>query len=117
LEVQLNSEIIRPGQKLPKGSNIDLIIGRTQGNTSTQVPDLKGLTLFEAEQYITDALLNSGVVMYDNSIVSGTDSLEARVWRQRPNPRNTSSVQLGSFIDLWLTTDSLKFNTASDAGF
>lgn len=116
LEVQVNSETVRSGQKLPKGSHIDLIIGRTQGNTSTLLPNLTGLTFTEAEQQITDAMLNTGVVIFDNSVETATDSLEARVWRQRPSPRNHSSVLLGTFIDVWLTRDSLKLNTTSETG-
>ncbi len=108
LEVQLDSQIVKPGQILPKGSNIDLVIGRAQGNIFTPLPDLKGLILTDAEETITNAMLNTGVVIFDNSVVTGTDSLEARVWRQRPSPDNNSSVLLGSFIDLWVTVDSLK---------
>lgn len=108
LEVQINSQIVNPGQILPKGSNIDLVIGRAQGNTFTPLPDLTGLLLTDAEEAITNAMLNTGVVIFDDSIVTGTDSLEAIVWRQSPSTDNTSSVLLGSFIDLWMTVDSLK---------
>ena len=117
LEMQLNAKKLNPGQRVPKGSNIDLIIGRTQGNSFTPLPDLIGYTLPEAEQTITDAMLNSGVIIYDSSILTPTDSLEARIWRQTPNPKNTSSVLLGSFIDLWLTVDSLKINQSVEEGF
>ncbi len=117
LEVRLNSVPIKQGQKLPKGSRIDLTIGRTQGNTSTIVPELTGLTFTEAEQTITDAMLNSGVIIYDNSVVTASDSLDARVWRQRPGHENNSSILLGSFIDLWLTVDTLKLNTIRETGF
>ncbi len=117
LEARVNSEAVSSGQKLPKGSNVDLTIGRTQGNTSTLLPDLTGLTFAEAEQTVTDAMLNTGVVIFDNTVVSATDSLEARVWRQRPNPKNNSSVLLGSFIDLWLTVDSLKVESTTETGF
>lgn len=110
LEVQFNGKKMNPGQKVPKGSEIHMVIGRTQGNTFTNLPDLTGFTLAEAEQIMVDAMLNSGVVIYDNTITTGTDSLEARVWRQTPSPDNSPSVLLGSFIDLWLTVDSLKIN-------
>ncbi len=117
LEVQVDSQIVRTGQKLPKNSNIDLVIGRTQGNTFTPLPDLTGLTLPEAEETITDALLNPGVILYDESIVSAADSTEARVWKQSPSPGNASSVPLGSFIDLWMTADSLKLVTEMEIDF
>jgi beta-lactam-binding protein with PASTA domain len=117
LEVQIDSQIVRPGQKIPKNSNIDLVIGRTQGNTTTPLPDLTGLTLEESEEILINSMLNTGVVIYDNSIVADVDSVEARVWRQRPSPDNISSVLLGSFIDLWMTTDTLKIFKKNEADF
>lgn len=117
LEVQLNGRKMNTGQRVPKGSEIDMIIGRTQGNTFTPLPDLNGLTLAEAEQIMLNAMLNSGVVIYDNTITTGTDSLEAKVWRQTPSPDNSPSVLLGSFIDLWLTVDSLKINPPIEEEF
>ncbi len=117
LEVQMNSESLQSGQKLPKGSHVDLVIGRTQGNTSTALPDLTGYTLAEAEQSIIDAMLNTGAVIFDNSVATAADSLEAQVWRQRPDPENTRAVLLGSYIDLWLTVDSTKINTTSETDF
>ena len=116
LEVRYKTEPVKRGQKLPKGSTIDLTIGRTQGNTSTFLPDLKGLTFTEAEQTITNAMLNHGVVIYDNTVITAADSLEAKVWRQRPSPDKNPTVLLGSFIDLWLTTDTLKLNTTPGTG-
>ncbi len=117
LEVQFKSKKLNPGEKLPKGSDVDIVIGRSQGNTSTPLPDLTGLTITDAELTLNDAMLNSGVVIYDNSIISSADSLEARVWRQRPSPKNTSSVLLGTYIDLWLTVDSLKLEQTREPGF
>lgn len=117
LEVKVRGKSIRPGQNIPKGSEIDLTIGRTQGNSSTPLPDLTGYFLTDADQALTDAMLNTGVVIYDNTITTAEDSASARVWRQRPDTRNTSTVMLGSFIDLWVTTDTLKVNQTRETGF
>lgn len=117
LEVKVKGRNIKPGQSIPKGTEIDMIIGRTQGNSSTALPNLTGLYLTDAEQTLTDGMLNTGVVIYDNTISTATDSAEAIVWRQRPDAANTSSVMLGSFIDLWVTTDTLKVNQARETGF
>lgn len=110
LRVQIGATDIKPGEKLTKGTSIDLVIGRTQGNTTTHLPDLIGLPVKEAQVAITNAMLNPGVLIYDDSIVNADDSLNARVWRQRPDPKVSTMVNLGTSVDLWLTADSLKFS-------
>jgi eukaryotic-like serine/threonine-protein kinase len=114
LRVQINSNDIKPGQKLTKGTSIDLIIGRNQGNTTTPLPNLIGLSVQEAQSAITNAMLNPGVLIYDESVIDAEDSLNAMVWRQRPDPKVSASVNLGTSVDLWLTADSLKFNFITD---
>jgi len=110
LRVQIDSTDVKPGEKLAKGTSLDLVIGRNQGNMSTPLPNVTGLPVKDAETALTNAMLNTGVLIYDESIATGEDSLNALVWRQRPDPKVTSSVNLGSSVDLWLTVDSLKLN-------
>ena len=111
LEVQKNS-----GQKLPKETTVDLIVGREQGNLVTDLPNVIGQTIPEAQTSLTDAMLNEGVIIYDESILSAEDSTNARVWRQRPNPNVTSTATLGSSVDLWVTVDELKIEDALQPG-
>jgi eukaryotic-like serine/threonine-protein kinase len=117
LEVQKDSVRVRSGQKLQKGSRIDIVLGRAQGNASTILPDLLGLTADEAEQVLMNMMLNSGVIIYDNNIRSSADSMNARVWRQRPSPRTTSTINMGSSVDLWVTTDSLRLVESGGLNF
>jgi len=117
LAVEIDSVKLSAGQKLPKGTKIDLIVGREQDNMVTSLPNLTGLTVEEAKMALTDAMLNTGVVIYDNSVLSAEDSLNAQVWRQRPNPRVTRSVNLGSSVDLWVTVDQLKIEDAMELFF
>jgi eukaryotic-like serine/threonine-protein kinase len=117
LEVQLESVRIRSGQKLPKGTNVDLIVGRAQGNALTVLPNLLGFTVDESKQVLAGEMLNSGVIIYDNSVLSAEDSISARVWRQRPNPKTSSAILMGSSIDLWVTVDSLKINNTFELVF
>jgi beta-lactam-binding protein with PASTA domain len=111
LNVQKDSTDIRQGQQLAKGSRIDLIIGRNQGNISAPLPNLIGLTINEALMSLTGAMLNPGVIIYDNSFVTKTDSLNAMVWKQQPTPKITPEVNLGTSVDLWVTIDALKIAT------
>jgi len=117
LNVQIDSVDIFPGKKLAKGASVDLIVGQTQGNAATPLPDLIGLTTEQAEQSLTDARLNTGVIIFDESIITGEDSLSAVVWRQRPNPKITGTVNLGSSVDLWVTVDELKIEEALNQEF
>jgi eukaryotic-like serine/threonine-protein kinase len=114
LNVQIDSTDIFPGEKLPKGTRIDLIVGREHGNQTISLPDLKGLALSDAKAILTDNLLNSGVILYDGSVITSEDSLNARIWRQRPDPEVTSGILLGSSVDLWVTVDDLKLDFIND---
>ena len=72
-----------------------MIIGRTLGNTATPLPDLIGLTLQEAQKSLTYAMLNQGVLIYDKSVITSEDSVNALVWQQHPTPDLTKTVNLG----------------------
>ena len=117
LEVQKDSRELVPGQKLPKGTPIDLVVGREQGNQVTDLPDLTGLRIPNARETLTDAMLNMGVVIYDESVLSAEDSTNARVWKQSPNPKVTATANLGSSVDLWVTVDHLKIEDAMELDF
>lgn len=112
LEVLQDSVQILEGDKIIKGTSIDLVIGRNKGNLKTPLPNLTGFALSEAQTTITDSKLNQGVLIFDTSITTAEDSLNARIWKQLPNPKYVSTVDLGSSVDLWVTVDSVKINNA-----
>ena len=117
LEIQKNSVELQAGRQLPKGSSIDLIVGREQGNQVTNLPNLLGLSIPEAKETLTNAMLNTGVVIYDETILSAEDSTNAMVWKQQPNPRVIATANLGASVDLWVTVDHLKIEDAEDIGY
>ena len=117
LNVQIDSTNIYPGKKLPKNSKIDLVVGTKKGNLTTPLPDLIGLTIDQAQSVLTDAMLNTGVIIYDESILTQEDSLSARIWRQKPNTKVTGFTLLGSSVDMWATVDQLKLEDALDPDF
>ncbi|HKJ80184.1 MAG TPA: PASTA domain-containing protein [Prolixibacteraceae bacterium] len=117
LNVQIDSVDVLAGDKLAKGASIDLVVGRTQGNMDTPLPDITGLTIEQADQALTNAMLNTGVLIYDESILSQQDSVNAIVWQQRPSPKITGNVNLGSSVDLWVTVDQLKIEDAMQQDF
>ena len=103
-----NGKDIIPGDSLQKGSVIDLMLGKGLSNQRTPVPDLTGMKLEPARNRILGASLNLGTYIYDNSISTSDDSLNAFVYKQNPEYKDDATLQLGSAIYLWLTVDSLK---------
>ena len=99
---------IKPGSEIIKGSNIDLVLGQGLSDELTNVPNLIGLGLNDAGEYLTKYFLNIGVIIYDNSVVTSADSIKAFIWQQRPEAEVDALIQLGSSIDVWLTVDENK---------
>jgi beta-lactam-binding protein with PASTA domain len=108
IEQQLNGKKIAAGDSIQKGSVIDLVLGKGLSNQRTPVPELIGFSLESAKNRILGSSLNLGAFIYDNTIITGEDSLNAFVYKQNPEFNEESSLQLGSAIYLWLSTDSAK---------
>ncbi len=109
-----NGREITEGDSLQKGSVIDLVLGKGLSNQRTPVPNLIGMTLDPARSRILGASLNLRTFIYDNSITSASDSINAFVYRQTPEFRDELTLQLGSDIYLWLTIDSAKLPVEID---
>jgi beta-lactam-binding protein with PASTA domain len=90
------------GQKIPKGSRINLILGDGFGASEVEVPDLKGLTLSEAMFSIKGASLTLGTVTYEGVV---RDSASAIIIMQTPTivPDSVIKVSIGTRIDLILS--------------
>ncbi len=115
LEQLYNGRKVAEGDSLQKGSVIDLVLGKGLSNQRTSVPDLVGLKLGPATDLILGASLNLGTFIYDNTITTGEDSVNAFVYKQNPEYKFDATLQLGSAVYLWLTVDSAKLpaDTAS----
>jgi len=103
-----NGKEVVEGDSIQKGSVIDLVLGKGLSNLRTPVPDLMGLKLEAAKNTILGASLNLVSFIYDTSITAGDDSLNAFVFKQIPEYKETSTLKLGDGIYLWLTVDSTK---------
>lgn len=100
---------LKPGDKLRKGEAVSLILGQTS-TVPTTAPDLLGLTYAEAYEVIISSSLNVGSILSCKGCTTADDSTSAFVVNQRPQ-RNTM-INLGTFVDLYLTTDTLIFGNA-----
>jgi beta-lactam-binding protein with PASTA domain len=103
-----NGKDIPAKDSVQKGSVIDLVLGKGLSNQRTSVPNLIGMNLESATDRIFSASLNLGTYIFDKTIRSGEDSLNAFVYKQNPEFKEDATLQLGSSIYLWMTVDSIK---------
>ncbi|NOU61866.1 PASTA domain-containing protein [Marinifilum caeruleilacunae] len=102
---------IGAGTMIDKGATIDLVLGR--GNTfGVLAPNLMGKSNAQAKEKIILSNLNIGKVEFDESIVSHSDSLNAKVFKQYPSYNEDRKIRPGNNIDIWLTRDTLKLQQA-----
>lgn len=109
IEQRYNGEIIEPGIMVTKGTAINLVLGKGYGNQHEKVPELVGLNLKAAYQAINDRYFNVGGVRFDESVLTYSDSISAKVYIQKPSAGY--SIKIGSYIDIWLTVKDNKIKT------
>lgn len=101
LEVTSGGKKIRPGDEIPKGSRINLVLADGMGASEVDIPNLLGLTLNEAIFSIKGSSLSLGSVTYLEPI---TDSLNAKVIKQIPAISDSlNKVSIGTHIDVVLS--------------
>jgi beta-lactam-binding protein with PASTA domain len=103
-----NNKEIAPKDSLQKESVIDLVLGKGLSNQRTGVPNMVGMSLDPATNRILQAALNLGTYIYDNTILTEEDTINAFVYKQNPESKEDATLQIGSLVYLWLTVDSLK---------
>lgn len=108
LKQTIHGREVTPGDSVQKGLVIDLVLGKGLSSQRTMIPRLTGFTLGRAREEILGSSLNLGAYVFDATVVSGTDSLVAFVYKQNPEYYEDATVQLGSAVYIWLTTDTLK---------
>ncbi len=99
---------IAANDSLQKGSVIDLVLSKGLSNLKIGVPNLIGMHLDPATDRINETSLNLGTYIFDNTIITGEDSLKAFVYKQNPVYKEDATIQFGSSMYLWLTVDSIK---------
>jgi beta-lactam-binding protein with PASTA domain len=108
LNQKFNGREISPSFDIIKGSKIDLVLGKAADGELAKVPDLLGFKIDEAKRMIAESYLNTGAVIYDNTIKNKADSLKAFVFKQSPKTTGNANVGMGAFVDVWLTIDDGK---------
>ena len=96
----LGEKKYEPGTKVPKGTAIDVVLGKGVGNTMVDVPTVIGLTYAQARITILGYQLNVGAVIKDPGI---TDAGSAIIYKQVPNPaEGDTQISIGQPIDIWI---------------
>jgi len=103
LDVSFGGQPIKPGDIIPKGSKIDLLLGDGGGNEEVEIPNLLGFTKDEAAFSLRGSNLKLGMITYDGSI---TDTANAVIIAQSPVLSDTlSTVKIGTPINITLSNN------------
>lgn len=110
LEQWVKGKKIVTGDIIPKGTVIDLVVGKGLSDEEVGVPCLYGLSRKEAMAKLAESSLSAGAVSFDIP----KDSSSGRVYRQIPSCGKESMINMGGTIDLYFTSDKNKLSTMPD---
>ncbi|MDT3405410.1 PASTA domain-containing protein [Mucilaginibacter terrae] len=101
LEVRFGGQVIKTGQKLPKGSVVDLVLGDGAGANEVDIPDLLNQDLDAARFAIRGAGLSIGNITYEGSITDSTNLVVVRQFPMRTD--STAKTSIGTRVNLTVT--------------
>lgn len=108
LEQRYKGQPIRPGEMIPQGSKISLVIGDGLGNTEFNVPEVTGMTVDEALTVLNQYSLQTIIAPVDQ-LTRITDTFSARIVDQQPRAKNEAGTnnrtKAGEIIDLYISQD------------
>lgn len=93
---------IEAGEMIPKGSVIDLVLGKGQDGEQMNVPCVIGLTRQEASDKLAESGMSEGSVVCSDC-KTGKDKEIAKVYRQSPGCSSDAMINPGTSIDLFLS--------------
>ena len=89
----------KTGVEVAKGQMIELEVGNGVGNSQMLVPDLVGMPIEEAEQYLMGINLLTGAIHY----VDTTGVELGTVIRQYPKRESGATIRQGDVVELWVS--------------
>lgn len=111
LDQLVKGKKIAPGEPIEKGTVIQLIVGKGLSDEEVGIPCLYGLSRKEAVEILLENSLTTGIIKFDDP----KDTLSAKVYRQTPSCGKETTINLGSSIDLFLTSDKNKIPKVQDS--
>lgn len=100
MEQRYNGKIIEAKKKIPIGSVIHITVGRNIGGEAASLPDLMGLTIFEAKSRLA-SYANLNILMVCDGCITTEDSTNAIVDSQSPEYNEGVFVPAGSTITVY----------------
>ena len=98
-----NGKPVKQGAKIPKGTQITLVLGEGLTDTKINVPYLVGLRYEEALVKLKDEFnLSVGALIVSEGV---TDTARAFVWKTEPGYGAAERIRVGEDIDLFLIKD------------
>lgn len=113
LEQRIDGKIITAGDSVPKGTEIELVLGKGLADEKAPVPNLIGLTVDQAKEKALDALFSIGAIIQDEKNIKGEDAPPVKIYRQRPESSSDAYLALGSAIAIWVSNDSVMLSDPS----
>jgi beta-lactam-binding protein with PASTA domain len=98
IEMRMNGRVIEPGDRVPKGSVIDLVVGDGSGPKDFIMGNLVGLAYDNALLRLANLSLHLGSVKIPDDV--DTTDIVTYVLKQLPMPGD--SVSVGDPIELWI---------------
>lgn len=99
----VNNAEIQPGTPIPVGTSVLLVLGNGAGNETMEVPDIVGMTLAEARDYLQTFNISIGTITANPDV---TNQDEGFIIKQDP-PRNNgfqkNRMKPGQAINVWLS--------------
>jgi beta-lactam-binding protein with PASTA domain len=115
-----NGNKIEPGTKIPMSASIDLVLGNGLGDTQLSVPDLIGLTIAQAREYLSGDNIGIGVILTTSPV---SDTANAYIVKQNPEvmmqlptgEKVNNHIRAGQLMDVWISmTPPVKDSTTTE---
>lgn len=100
-EQRYKAKEIAAGTKIPKGSAIDLLVGKGGKDAIIPIPNLIGLSWRSVQDSLVSRGLNVNPI-FGNEVISLEDSMQSFVQKQSPLYVEGGKMTAGEVIDLWL---------------
>jgi beta-lactam-binding protein with PASTA domain len=102
LAQMMKGKKIDAGTMIPKGSVIDLILGKGEKDEKINIPCLIGLSQKDALNKITENGLSEGTIKCIDCKTSA-DKENAKVYKQTPSCSSNAMINFGNAIDLFIS--------------
>jgi beta-lactam-binding protein with PASTA domain len=110
LDVKSDGKSVSPGEKIPVGTLVRLVVGFGRGTEPVEVPSVIGLTLQDARHLLLSRRLTVGAVYYDEPSTEGVTQF---IYRQIPSAGQ--KLVEGETVTLRLSKDIEKAARASQS--